>query len=77
MQQERQDTVNYLEEKVNVISVKDFNCRIQLPLFNFTLPKNNTLQLPLQTITQVIPDGNWIFLKPYVVGKHVIYLKVG
>lgn len=75
---EMEDTVNYLEAKVNDIGIKDLSkYRVQSPLFNFTLPKNNILELPLQTTTQAVSDGNWVFLKPVAVGKYVIYFKGG
>ena len=73
-----EDKVNYLEAKVNDIGIKDLSkYRLQSPLFNFTLPKNNILELPLQTTTQAVSDGNWVFLKPVAVGKYVIYFKGG
>jgi hypothetical protein len=75
---EMEDTVNYLEAKVNDIDIKDSNkYRIQSPLFNFTLPKNNIVKLPPQTTTQAVSDGNWVFLKPFAIGKYVIYFKGG
>jgi hypothetical protein len=75
---EMEDTVNYLEAKVNGIGIKDLaKSRIQSPLFNFTLPKNNILELPPQTTTQAISDGNWVFLKPLAIGEHVIHFKGG
>jgi hypothetical protein len=75
---EMEDTVNYLEAKVNGIGIKDLRkSRIQSPLFNFTLAKNNILELPPQTTTQAVSDGNWVFLKPLAIGKHVIHFKGG
>ena len=75
---EMEDTVNYLEAKVNGIGIKDLGkSRIQSPLFNFTLAKNNILELPPQTTTQAVSDGNWVFLKPLAIGKHVIHFKGG
>lgn len=75
---EMEDTVNYLEAKVNGIGIKDLDkSRIQSPLFNFTLAKNNILELPPQTTTQAVSDGNWVFLKPFAIGKHVIHFKGG
>jgi hypothetical protein len=50
--------------------------RIQSPLFNFTIPKNNILGLPAQS-TQAVSDGNWVFLKPLPIGNHTIYFKGG
>ena len=48
--------------------------RIQSDLFNFTLPKNNILNLPSQT-TQAVSDGNWIFLKPLPLGNYELAFK--
>lgn len=48
--------------------------RIQTNLFNFTLPKNNILNLTSQT-TQAIADGNWLFLKPLKSGIHELKVK--
>lgn len=36
--------------------------RIQSPLFNFTLPEHNILDLPEDTSTVAVSDGNWVFL---------------
>ena len=48
--------------------------RIQTSLFNFSLPNNNILGLPLQN-TQAVADGNWVFLKPLGLGQHEIKFK--
>jgi pterin-4a-carbinolamine dehydratase len=45
--------------------------RIQSSLFNFTLPRDNVLNVDAQ-FTQAISDGYWIFLKPLAIGKHEI-----
>ena len=42
--------------------------RIQSPLFNFSLPKDNILHLKPQT-TQALSDGNWISLRPLSIGS--------
>ena len=56
-----QDSVIYLEASMNGISLTDLEkYRIQSPLFNFTIPKNNILGLPAQS-TQAVSDGNWVF----------------
>jgi hypothetical protein len=66
--------VHAIVNGVNVMGLDKY--RIQSPLFNFTLGRNNILELPAQT-TQAVSDGNWVFLKPLPVGKHVIYFKGG
>lgn len=48
--------------------------RITTDLFNFTLPKNNILNLTSQT-TQAVADGNWLFLKPLPLGTHELVAK--
>jgi hypothetical protein len=59
---------------INIQGLESF--RIQSPLFSFTLPKNNILGLPSMT-TQAVSDGNWVFLQPLSIGKHIIYFKGG
>ena len=72
-----QDSVIHLEASVNGVPLTGLEkYRIQSPLFNFTLPENNTLGLSPQT-TQAVSDGNWVFLKPLSVGNHTIYHKGG
>jgi hypothetical protein len=74
---EMQDSVIQVQAIVNGVNVMGLDkYRIQSPLFNFTLGRNNILGLPAQT-TQAVFDGNWVFLKPLPVGKHVIYFKGG
>jgi hypothetical protein len=46
--------------------------RIQSPAFNFTLPEDNILNLPGNTTTSAVSDGNWVFLKPLSPGRHEI-----
>jgi hypothetical protein len=46
--------------------------RIQSPAFNFTLPEDNILDLPENTTTSAVSDGNWVFLKPLSPGRHEI-----
>ena len=65
-----------MQASVDGISIKDLDkYRIESPLFSFTLPKNNILGLPANITTQSVSDGNWVFLKPLPIGKHVIYFK--
>jgi len=47
--------------------------RVQSPLFNVTIPKDNIMGSPPGT-TQAISDRFWILLKPLTVGKHQIHL---
>ena len=49
--------------------------RIQSPAFNFTLPENNILDLPENTTTSAVSDGNSVFLKPVSPGRHEIRLQ--
>jgi hypothetical protein len=73
---EMQDSVIHVQATVDGISVEDLDkYRLQSPLFNFTLPKSNILELPANITTQSVSDGNWVFLKPLSVGEHVIYFK--
>ena len=53
----------------NIPNLEDY--RVQSPLFNFTLPENNILDLPPQT-TQAVSDGNWVFLMPLSEGNHTV-----
>jgi len=46
--------------------------RIESPSFYFTLPENNILDLPTNTTTEAVSDGNWVFVKPLTPGKHEI-----
>jgi hypothetical protein len=74
---EMQDAVVHFEASVDGININDLRqYRIQSPLFNFTLPKNNILGLPSQT-AQAVADGNWVFLKSLPVGEHIIHFKGG
>jgi hypothetical protein len=53
--------------KINVIS----DYRIQSPLFNMSLPKNNVFGLEEQS-TQAVSDGAWVFLSNLDPGTHTI-----
>jgi hypothetical protein len=33
------------------------------------------LGLPAQTTTESVSEGNWLFLKPLPVGKHILHFK--
>jgi len=75
---EMQDSVIPIQAIVDGVSVNGLDrYRVQSPLFNFTLGRNNILGLPAQTTTQAVSDGNWVFLKPLTFGEHVIYFKGG
>ncbi|HEX5519816.1 MAG TPA: hypothetical protein VFX18_05195 [Candidatus Nitrosocosmicus sp.] len=72
-----QDSVVSLQASINGINILGLDkFRIQSPLFNFTLPKNNILGLPSQT-TSAVSDGNWVFLKPLPIGNYIISFKGG
>ena len=59
-----QDSVVSLQASINGTNISGLEkFRIQSPLFNFTLLKNNILGLPPQT-TSAVSDGNWVFLSP-------------
>jgi hypothetical protein len=74
--QDMQNSVIHVQAKVDGNNITDLGkYRIQSPLFNFTIPKNNILDLPSQITTSSVSDGNWVFLKPLVVGKHIISFK--
>jgi hypothetical protein len=34
------------------------------------LPENNILNLPANTTTQAVSDGNWVFVRPLSPGMH-------
>ena len=73
-----QDSVVHLEASIDGVPVSGLEqYRIQSSLFNLTLGQNNILELPTNTSTQAISDGNWLFLKPLSPGDHVIYFKGG
>ncbi len=48
-----------------------------MPLFGLTFGKNNIVNLPANTTSEAVANGNWIFLKPLPIGKHIIYFKGG
>src|SRR4051794_17086404 len=72
-----QDSVVSLQASINRTNISGLEkFRIQSPLFNFTLPKNNILGLPPQT-TSAVSDGNWVFLKPLPIGNYIISFQGG
>jgi hypothetical protein len=73
---EMQDSVTHVEASIDGVPIAGLEqYRIQSPLFNFTLPENNILELPGNITTQSVSDGNYLFLKPLSVGNHTIYFK--
>ena len=73
-----QDQVTQLHASVDGVDIPESELRkyrIQSPPFNFTLLKDNILELPFNTTTQAVADGNWLFLKPLAAGKHEISFK--
>ena len=72
-----QDSVISLQASINGTNISGLEkFRIQSPLFNFTLLKNNILGLPPQT-TSAVSDGNWVFPKPLPIGNFIISFKGG
>ncbi|WP_148685503.1 hypothetical protein [Candidatus Nitrosocosmicus hydrocola] len=70
-----QDFVIGAKASLNNITIPNVEkYRIQTDLFNFTLPKDNILNLTAQT-TQAVADGNWLFLKPLPPGKYELKAK--
>jgi hypothetical protein len=72
---EIQDSVTKTKASIdgkNITNLEEY--RVQSPLFNFTLPENNIVDLPPQS-TQAVSDGNWVFLKPLSEGEHLISFK--
>jgi len=73
-----QDSVVQLEASIDGMPISGLEqYRVQSPLFNLTVGQNNILDLPANTTTQAVSDGNWLFLKPLSKGEHVIYFKGG
>jgi hypothetical protein len=65
-----QDKVTSVELTLDGMKFQDLKKnRIQSPLFNVTLPKNNIFQ-GTPGPTKAISDGFWVFLKPLSPGRH-------
>ena len=70
-----QDTTVPAFATLNDVEIPNLkNYRIQSDIFNFTLPENNILNLQPQT-TQAVSDGNWVFLKPLLLGNYELKFK--
>lgn len=68
-----QDKATNLQATVDGVAIPDLKSyRVQSPLFNITLPKDNVMGVPPVT-TQAVSDGFWIILKPLPAGKHQIH----
>lgn len=68
-----QDQVTELHSSIDGQNISETELkmsRIQSPPFNFTLPENNILDLPEDTSTVAVSDGNWVLLKPLSPGIH-------
>ena len=75
---QKHDSVVHLEASIDEVPISGLEqYRVQYPLFNFTLGQNNILEIPANTTTQAVSDGNWLFLEPLSVGEHIIYFKGG
>lgn len=72
-----QDEVTQMEVTVNGRKIENLEkFRIQSPLFEVELPKNNVFGLSdAPTPTKAVSDGNWVFLKPLPIGNHTINSK--
>jgi hypothetical protein len=58
------DKATNLQATVDGVSIPDLkDYRVQSPVFNITLPKDNTAGYPAG-VTQAVSDGFWILLKP-------------
>lgn len=69
------DHVTIKEASVDGVQLQDLdNYRVESPLFEFTLPKNNILGLPAGSSPSV-SDGYWILLAPLPVGKHTVHFR--
>jgi hypothetical protein len=68
-----QDKATNLQATIDGVTIPDLNMyRVQSPLFNLTIPKDNAMGIP-PGFTQAISDGFWVLLKPLPVGKHEIH----
>ena len=68
-----QDKATNLQATVDGVAIPDLKSyRVQSPLFNMTLPKDNAMGYP-QGTTQAVSDGFWIILKPLPAGEHQIH----
>lgn len=63
------------EVSVDGIKIDPTDYQFMSPLFNFTLPPDNTYDLPAGTTTQAVSNGYWIMLKPLPIGSHEIHFK--
>ena len=67
-----QDKVTNLLTTVDGVAIPDLKqYRVQSPLFNMTVPKDNVMGIPPGT-AQAVSDGFWVFLRPLPPGKHEI-----
>jgi hypothetical protein len=70
-----QDLATEFEVSIDGVELQNLqNYRIQSPLFELTLPKDNVYGLPPST-TKAVSDGVWVFLKPLSPGNHQIHSK--
>lgn len=67
-----QDKVNLVRVTVDGVDVPDVtDYRVQSPLFNLSLPEDNTIGVPAQE-TPAVSDGYFVLLKPLSRGEHEI-----
>jgi hypothetical protein len=68
-----QDKATNLQAVIDGVALTDLEkYRVQSPLFNVTIPKDNVGGYPPGS-TQAVSDGFWILLKPLPPGKHEIH----
>jgi hypothetical protein len=69
------DKINHLEATVDGVNVKDLEkYRVQSPLFDLSLIKDNLFGVPAQD-SKAVSDGYWVFLQPLPAGMHQIGFK--
>jgi hypothetical protein len=67
-----QDKATNLQATVDGVAIPDLKThRVQSPIFNVTIPKDNVLGTAAGA-TQAVSDGYWVLLKPLPVGKYQI-----
>jgi hypothetical protein len=66
------DDIKNLSFTIDELYLKDLaHYRIRSPLFDVLLGENNILGVE-QIHTKMISDGYWIFLKPLIIGRHIL-----
>ena len=69
------DQVSHIEATVDGVSLQGLNkYRVQSPLFDLNLVKDNLFGVPAQS-SQSVSDGYWVFLQPLSSGMHEVAFK--